>query len=407
MTTSIIAKRFSTVKSSPSMAAKARVDALRAAGKRIVDFTLGEPDFATPDHIVQAGIAALLHGDTKYTASAGTLSLRSAIVEKLARENGLQFSAAQIVVGCGAKQIIFNAFSASLEAGDEVVVPAPYWVSYPDMVAINGGVPVVVQCPESSNFKLTPELLNQSITSRTRWVILNTPNNPTGAVYTRPELEALCEVIKAHPDVWLLTDEIYEHFVYGRTEHISPLKVAPSLAERALVVNGVSKAYAMTGWRIGYGAGPLPLMQTINLLMSQSTTCPSAIGQSAAIAALQGPQECVINAVALFSARRDLMVARLKEIPNISCATPDGAFYLFPSVAGLVGLDDHNGVAIKNDVDVAAFLLEAAGVASIDGSSYGMPNHLRFSFATSAEEIEEGCKRIRAAIASISHPQLV
>lgn len=407
MTTSIVAQRFKLIKSSPSMAAKARVDVLRAAGQRVVDFTIGEPDFATPEHIVQAGIAALMRGDTKYTASSGTPALKSAIVGKLARENGLQFSPTQIVVGCGAKQIIFNAFAASLEAGDEVVIPAPYWVSYPDMVAINGGTPVLVQCPQSTGFKLTPELLEQSITSRTRWLVLNTPNNPTGAVYTGAELEALGAVLQSHPEVWLLTDEIYEHFVYGQARHVSPLKVAPYLAERTLIVNGVSKAYAMTGWRIGYGAGPVPLMQAISLLMSQSTTCPSAIGQCAAIAALQGPQQCVSDAVALFRTRRDLMAGRLQAIPGIGCTVPDGAFYLFPSVAGLLGLADHNGAVMKNDVDVATFLLEAAGVASIDGSSYGMPNHLRLSFATSAGEIEEGCERMLAAVTSLSHPQPV
>jgi aspartate aminotransferase len=399
--TNIIARRFDQIKASPSMGAKAKVEALRTAGRRVVDFTIGEPDFPTPEHVVQAGIAALLQGETRYTAAAGTPALRTAIAGKLARENGLEFSASRIVVGCGAKHIIFNAFAASLEAGDEVIIPAPYWVSYPDMVAINGGTPVIVRCAESIGFKLTPELLEGAITPRTRWLVLNSPNNPTGAVYTRSELEALCAVLKSHPQVWLLTDEIYEHFVYGKTEHISALALAPYLADRTLVVNGVSKAYAMTGWRIGYGAGPLPLMQTLSLLMSQSTTCPSAISQSAAIAALEGPQEGVMDAAALYRIRRDLMLARLKDVPGIHCTVPDGAFYLFPSVAGLVGRNDHHGVAMKSDVDVVNFFLDAAGVASIDGSSYGMPGHVRFSFANSAEEIEEGCRRIRAAVASL------
>lgn len=399
--TNITARRFDLIKASPSMGAKAKVDSLRAAGKRIVDFTIGEPDFATPQHVVQAGIAALLHGQTKYTAAAGTPALRTAIAGKLKRENGLELSPAQIVVGCGAKHIIFNAFAASLEADDEVIIPAPYWVSYPDMVAINGGTPVIVQCDESIGFKLTPQLLEKAITPRARWLVLNSPNNPTGAVYTRAELEALCAVLKSHPRVWLLTDEIYEHFVYGKAEHVSALAVASYLADRTLVVNGVSKAYAMTGWRIGYGAGPSQLMQTLSLLMSQSTTCPSAISQSAAIAALEGPQEGVMDAAALYRIRRDLMLARLKDVPAIHCTVPDGAFYLFPSVAKLVGVKDHHGIEMKSDVDVVNFFLDAAGVASIDGSSYGMPGHVRFSFANSAEEIEEGCERIRAAVASL------
>lgn len=395
---SLLASRLDAVKPSPSMAAKAKVDSLRAAGHRIIDLTLGEPDFATPPHIVQAGIDALLGGKTKYTGSAGTPELRQAICAKLSRENALAFRPSEIIVGNGAKQIIFNAFAATLNEGDEVIVPAPYWVSYPDMVAINGGTPVAVPCHEVDGFKLTPAALQAAITPRTRWLILNTPNNPTGAVYSAQELQALCAVLRLHPQVWLLTDEIYEHFVYGQARHLSPLNVAADLQPRTLIVNGLSKAFAFTGWRIGYGAGPAQLIGAINLLLSQTTTCPSAISQAAAIVALDGPQECVSQASALFETRRDRMVGWLNDIPGITCRVPDGAFYVFPSVAGLIGRQSANGTALASDLDVMLHLLNHAGVASIDGASYGMPGYLRMSFATSLEQIEAGCQAISKAV---------
>lgn len=398
----LLADRLGGVKPSPSMAAKTRVDALRAAGRSVVDFTIGEPDFPTPQHIVDGGVAALLAGQTRYTASSGTPALRQAIADKLQRENGLAFEPGNIVVGNGAKHIIYNAFAATLNEGDEVVVPAPYWVSYPDMVALHGGKAVVVASDASQGFKLTPQALEAALTPRTRWLVLNTPNNPTGAVYTAGELAALGAVLLRHPHVWLLTDEIYEHFVYGGAEHASLSWVVPALAERTLVINGVSKAYAMTGWRIGYGAGPTSLMQAIAMLLSQSTSCPNAMAQAAAVVALNGPQQCVADAVATFGQRRDRLVQRLREVPGLDCVPPAGAFYVFVSVAGLIGRVAPGGGVLSSDVDVMRYFLEHASVATIDGTSYGMPNHLRMSFATSLELIEQGCHFLQDAVRDLS-----
>ncbi|HEX7864644.1 MAG TPA: pyridoxal phosphate-dependent aminotransferase [Variovorax sp.] len=398
----MLAQRLGGVKPSPSMAAKTRVDAMRAAGRRIVDFTIGEPDFPTPRHIVEGGVAALMAGQTRYTASNGTPALRQAIADKLLRENALSYKPENIAVGNGAKHIIYNAFAATLNEGDEVIVPAPYWVSYPDMVALHGGTPVVVPSTAAGGFKLTPSALEAAITPRTRWLVLNTPNNPTGAVYTRDELAALGEVLKRHPQVWLLTDEIYEHFVYGDASHVSPLNVVPELAERTLVINGVSKAYAMTGWRIGYGVGPVPLIKAITMLLSQSTSCPSSVSQAAAVIALDGPQEMVAEAAALFEMRRDRMVQMLQALPGFECAPPDGAFYVFPSVAGLIGRTTPAGGLLSSDIDVVHYLLEHAGVATIDGTSYGMPNHLRMSFATGIDVIEQGCSFLQDAVRDLS-----
>jgi len=400
--TGIVAERFQGIKPSPSMAAKARVEALRARGFTIVDFTLGEPDFATPAHIIDAGIEALKLGQTKYTSSMGTPALRKAIVDKLKRENDLTYDIDQIVVGCGAKQVIFNALCASIEVGDEVIIPAPYWVSYPDMVSINGGVPVIVPCSAQQGFKLRPDQLEASITPLTRWVILNTPNNPTGAVYSQSELNALIQVLRKHKRVWIMTDEIYEHFVYGSAQHQAIVSLAPDLAERSLVINGLSKAFAMTGWRVGYGAGPVKLIKAINLLITQSTTCPNAMSQYAATRALNGSQQCIKEASQLFEERRDLMVTQLNLIPGVQCPPPDGAFYVFPSVEGLVEKKTQEGLMIKDDLDIMNYLLEAAGVATIDGTSYGAPNHLRLSFATTSDLIVDGCNRIRHAILALT-----
>lgn len=402
--TKLLSARLDSVKPSPSMAAKQRVDALRASGRKIVDFTIGEPDFPTPPHIVQAGVNALLGGHTRYTATAGVPALRNAIAEKLAHENGLAYSSDEIVVGCGAKHIIYDALAATLNAGDEVIVPAPYWVSYPDMVALHGGCPIIVPCSADSGFKLAPAALERAITPRTRWLILNSPNNPTGAVYSRRELEGLCAVLARHPRVWLLTDEIYEHFVYGNATHVSPLAVAPELQARTLVVNGMSKAYAMTGWRLGYGAGPLPLIKAITLLLTQSTTCAAGVSQAAAITALEGPQQCVADAASLFGDRRDRMVELLRQVPGVRCMLPEGAFYVFPSVAALLGATTPQGKTLANDFDVMMYFLDEAGVASIDGTSYGMPGYLRMSFATSIEQIEEGCAAIARAASGLQFP---
>lgn len=395
----VVARRLAAVRPSASIAAKARADALRAAGRTIIDFTLGEPDFPTPAHIVQAGMRALQEGHTRYTSSAGTAALRQAIVAKLQRENALTYSETEVVVGCGAKHILFNAFAASLNPGDEVIVPAPYWVSYPEMVAIHGGVPVVLDCPARAGFKLTPAALARAITPRTRWVVLNSPNNPTGAVYTRAELAALGEVLAQHRDVWVMADEIYEHFTYGSATHTSLLNAAPSLKPRVLLVNGVSKAYAMTGWRIGYGAGPAELIAAITLLITQSTTCATAAAQAAAVEALSGPQASVREAAALFEERCARMLSRLQEVDGIECVAPQGAFYVFASVLGLIGRSTPQGKVLRTDTDVAEYLREAAGVVTIAGTSYGLSPFLRFSFATSVDAIEMGCDAMARSIA--------
>ena len=398
----LLASRLASVKPSPSMAAKALVDALRAAGRTVVDFTIGEPDFPTPPHIVAAGVQALTSGQTRYTGSAGIPALRQAIAAKLARENGLSSTPDQVVVGTGAKHVIYNALAATLDEDDELIVPAPYWVSYPDMVALHGGKPVIVTSDERTGFKLVPQALERAITPRTRWLVLNSPNNPTGAVYSADELKALGEVLLRHPHVWLMTDEIYEHFVFAGVRHASLVALVPELASRSLVVNGVSKAYAMTGWRIGYGAGPLPLVKAMTLLLTQSTSCAASMSQVAAIAALEGPQQCVSDGRRLFEQRRDRMVELLNRIPGIRCTPPDGAFYVFASVAGLLGATTPSGKTLSNDADVLMYFTDAAGVAAIDGTSYGLPGHVRLSFATSVEQIEAGCAALARAVDALT-----
>jgi len=390
-----LAARARAIKPSPSMAAKSRVDQLRAQGRDIVDFTVGEPDLPTPAHIVQAGIDALNSGDIRYTASAGSRSLLEAVRAKFQRENGLDYALDELIVGVGAKQLIFTALAATVQAGDEVIIPAPYWVSYPDMVLVNDGTPVVVPCPESDGFKLTPEALERAITPRSKWLLLNTPSNPTGAMYDAAELRALGEVLARHPQVWLMTDEIYEHLAYGEAPHLSPAAAVPALASRCLTINGVSKAYAMTGWRLGYAGGPKALIKAMATLISQSTSCVSAISQSAARTALTADQACVREAAEVFHARRDRIVARLNA--GIRCPQPQGAFYVYPSVAGLLGKRAADGRVLRTDLDVVMFLLDVAGVAVLDGAAYGLSPYLRLSFATSMEHIEEGCRRIREA----------
>ncbi|MGE6918161.1 aminotransferase class I/II-fold pyridoxal phosphate-dependent enzyme [Achromobacter kerstersii] len=399
--TVFLAERARAIKPSPSMAAKTRVDQLRAQGRDIVDFTVGEPDLPTPAHIVQAGIDALNSGDIRYTASAGAKPLLEAVRAKFQRENGLEYGLDQLIVGVGAKQLIFTALAATVQAGDEVIIPAPYWVSYPDMVLVNDGTPVVLACPESDGFKLTPQALEAAITPRTKWVLLNTPSNPTGAMYDAAELRALGEVLARHPHVWLMTDEIYEHLAYGDVRHASPAAVVPALAERTLTINGVSKAYAMTGWRLGYAGGPKALVKAMATLISQSTSCVSAISQQAARVALTADQQCVTDAAAVFHQRRDRIVALLNAVPGIRCPLPQGAFYVYPSVDGLLGKRTPAGHTLQSDLDVVMYLLDEAGVAVLDGAAYGLSPYLRLSFATSMENIEEGCRRIREACAAL------
>jgi len=392
--TVILAERVARLKPSASLAAKQMVADLNAAGRRVIDLTIGEPDLDTPAHIVDAAIAAMKEGDTHYTSTPGTPALRTAIIAKLKRDSGVTVRPENITVGSGAKQLIFEAFAATVEEGVEVIVPAPYWVSYPDMVAVQGGTPVIVPCPEADGFKLTPAALKAAITRRTRWLVLNSPNNPTGAMYSRDEIAALCDVLRDYPQVWVMTDEIYEHIAYDGNEAVTPMAVAPDLADRMLMINGVSKAYAMTGWRVGYAVGPKDLIAAMAKLISQSTTCASSISQAAAAVALSGDQSCVREATAIFRTRRDRMVEILSQAPGLRVTAPDGAFYLYPSVAGLIGCVTPAGKRLETDVDVAFYLLEAANVAVLDGTAYGLSPYLRLSFGTSMAEVEAGAKAI-------------
>lgn len=337
------------------------------------------PDLDTPAHIVEAAIAAMRRGDMHYTVTLGTAALREAICGKLERENGLRYSSDNVLVGCGAKQLIFEAFAATLSKGDEVIVPAPYWVSYPDIVSVNEGTPIIVECGENVALKLTPAALDAAITTRTRWVILNSPNNPTGAVYSRDELKELTAVSRCHPHVWLMTDEIYEHLVYDGQAAVNALQVAPDLADRTLIVNGLSKAYAMTGWRVGYAAGHKNLINAIAKLLGQSTICPSSISQAAAVAALSGDKSCVQQARALYETRRGRMIELLEGTPGLRIGKPDGAFYLYPSVAGLIGRTTSSGRVLKSDLHVAPYLLDTANVAVLDGTSYACPRTIDFA----------------------------
>ncbi|GAB3625952.1 aspartate aminotransferase [Pandoraea terrae] len=399
--TPFLSERIHRIKPSPSMAAKALVDKLRAEGRDIIDFTIGEPDLPTPDHVIEAAIAAMRAGRTKYTGSSGTPELRKAIATKLLRDNQVEFGPQNIVVGAGGKHIIFHALSVTLNPGDEVIIHAPYWVSYPDMVVVNDGVPVVVVGSEPEGFKLTPAALESAITPATKWLILNSPNNPTGAVYSEEEIRALGEVLTRHPHVWLMSDEIYEHFIFDGSKHVSPLAVVPELRERSLIVNGASKGYSMTGWRLGYGAGPATLVNAISKLISQTTTCPSSISQAAAIAAFAGSQASPQHAAKVFAARGKLMAQLLKDAPGMRVTPPSGAFYLYPSVAGMLGKRTPKGKTLNSDMDVVSYFTEEAGVATLDGTAYGVPPHIRLSFAASEDAIREGCKRIVAACVAL------
>lgn len=393
-----ISERLKTIKPSPSIAANELVTTLRAEGKDIVNFTIGEPDFDTPEHIIQAAIAALKNGETHYTSAAGTVALRKAVCEKLARDNGLTYAPNEIVCGSGGKHIIFHAFAATLNKDDEVIIHAPYWVSYPDLAILNEARPVVVEGDEANGFKLTPAQLANSITARTRWVVLNYPNNPTGAVYTAAELAALAAVLRQHPGVLIMLDEIYEHFVYDQYEHTSLAAVAPDLKDRILIINGASKGYAMTGWRLGFAAGPRWLVDAITKLISQTTTCPSSVSQAAAAAAFAGDQRPVKEMLSIYAARRQKIVELLSDVPGIRFTAPAGAFYLFINVGGLIGKTQPNGRVLHSDDDVVEYLLRDAGVATVTGKAYGLSPYLRISFASAIEAIEEGCRRITSAL---------
>ncbi|MGO4404503.1 aspartate transaminase [Bosea sp. RAF48] len=399
-----LSARVSRIKPSPSMMARRRAQELQAQGHDIIDLTTGEPDFDTPAHIQQAANAAMAAGETRYAPVNGTVRLRKAIVAKFARENGVSYALDQIVVSSGAKQVIFNALAATIGKGDEVVIPTPYWVSYPDMVLACDGTPVTVACGENAGFKLTAAALEGAITPRTRWLILNTPSNPTGAFYAAAEMTALTEVLKRHPQVALMTDDIYEHIRFDDGEPVCPIAIAPELRERTLLVNGVSKTYAMTGFRIGYGAGPKALVEAMNVIQSQTTSGAASMCMAAAAAALEGDQSFVEEARAAYRQRRDRAVELLDAIDGMSCLKPDGAFYVYPSCAGLIGRRRGDGRVLQSDLDVALYFLEAAGVAVLDGSAYGLSPYLRLSIATSLATIEDACARLKRASEALQRP---
>ena len=397
MNNAFLSRRVLSIAPSPSIAANALAAQLRAEGKDIVNFTVGEPDLNTPTHIIEAARKAMESGDTHYTNTLGSPALRNAIVAKLARDNGLAYSLEEVVAASGGKQVIFEALAATLNPEDEVIVHTPYWVSYPDITRLNGGTPVVIHGHEGNGFKLTPAQLEHSITPRTKWVILNSPNNPSGAVYTSAELQALAQVLRDHPQVLIMADEIYEHFVYRDEPCTSFPAAAPDLKGRILIVNGASKGYAMTGWRLGFGAGPKWLISAIGKLLSQSTTCPSSISQAAAVAAFTGDQTPVKAMAKLYKGRRDIMQVALEGVCGLTYTVPDGAFYLFVNVKGLLGKTPPGGQELKTDGDVVKYWLEDAGVATVAGEAYGISPYVRLSFASSEAVIQDGCARIRRA----------
>ena len=397
-----LSQTLNRIKPSPTVAISNRAMELRAEGKDVIGLSVGEPDFDTPVHIREAAKAAIDAGATRYTAVDGTPALKRAICAKFKRENGLDYQPGQISVGAGGKQILFNAFLASLDPGDEVVFAAPYWVSYPDMVLMGGGTPVAVATGIDSGFKMSAADLEAALTPRTKWVVINSPSNPSGGAYTAAELRALTDVIKRRPDVWVMSDDIYEHLVYDGFEFFTPAQLEPELYDRTLTINGVSKAYAMTGWRIGYGAGPVELIKAMATIQSQSTTNPSSVSQAAAVAALEGPQDFLEGWRESFRSRRDLVVGMLNQARGIRCASPEGAFYVYPSVAEAIGRTTPTGKVIASDTDFAAYLLEAEGVAIVPGAAFGLEPYFRISYAASTETLTEACERIQRACAGLS-----
>ncbi len=390
-----LADALGRIKPSATIAVTNKARELKAAGRDVIGLGAGEPDFDTPDNIKEAAVRAIREGKTKYTAVDGIPELKEAIVAKFRRENGLDYAASQVTVGTGGKQVLFNALMATLNPGDEVIVPAPYWVSYPEMVALFGGVPVPVEGPASTGYKINPEALEAAITPKTKWLIFNSPSNPSGAAYTRAELKGLTDVLMKHPHVWIMTDDMYEHLVYDDFEFTTPAQVEPGLYDRTLTVNGVSKAYAMTGWRIGYGAGPASLVKAMGTIQSQSTSNPCSISQYASVEALNGPQDFIPRNAEIFKGRRDLVVSMLNQANGIKCPTPEGAFYVYPSCAGTIGKTSAGGAKIATDEDFVTALLEEEGVAVVQGSAFGLAPYFRISYATSTEALEEACTRIQ------------
>jgi aspartate aminotransferase len=398
----LIAHALERVKPSPTMAITSKARELKAAGFDVIGLGAGEPDFDTPDNVKQAAIAAIQRGETKYTAVDGIPELKRAIVSKFERENDLAYKPAEITVGSGGKQVLYNALLATLNPDDEVIVPSPYWVSYPDIVLLAGATPVVVETKLKDGFKLSPKALAASITPRTKWFIFNSPSNPTGAAYTREEIKALTDVLLKHENVWVLSDDIYEHLVYDGFAFSTPAQVEPKLKGRTLTLNGVSKAYSMTGWRIGYAGGPEPLIKAIATLQSQSTSNPCSISQWASVEALEGPQDFLKRWVASFQDRRDLVVSMLNQAKGISCPTPEGAFYVYPSCAGIIGRTSRDGKKIETDEDFATALLQEEGVAVVHGAAFGLSPFFRISYATGIEALEEACRRIQRFCANVT-----
>ncbi len=399
---SILAKRLAAVKPSPTVASTAKAQELKASGLDVIGLGAGEPDFDTPQHIKDAGKAAIDRGETKYTPPNGTPALRKSIVGKFKRENGLDYKPEQVTLGVGGKQVIFNAFLATVQEGDEVIVPSPYWVSYPDIVLLCGGTPVFVPCGENSRFKLTPEALAEAITPKTKWLVLNSPSNPTGAAYTEAELRALAAVLLKHPHVWVMTDDMYEHLTYDGFKFSTIAQLEPKLLDRTLTMNGVSKAYSMTGWRMGYACGPVELIKAMNMLQSQSATHPSSITQAATVAALDGSLDFLVERNEAFKRRRDLVVKMLNEAKGISCLVPEGAFYVYPSCAGAIGKTTPKGRKINTDTDFVEALLDEALVATVQGTAFGLSPYLRISYATSDKVLVEACTRIQKFCASLT-----
>jgi aspartate aminotransferase len=396
-----ISQAMKRIKPSPTIAMTDLARTLKAQGRDIISLSVGEPDFDTPQNIKEAAIAAIRRGETKYTAVDGIPELKAAIAAKFKRENALDYKASQISVGAGGKQVLFNALLATVDPGDEVIIGAPYWVSYPDIVNFCGGVPMIVPMRVENGFKMQPEDLARAITPKTKWLILNSPSNPTGAAYTAADIKKLTDVLVKHPHVWILTDDMYEHLVYDDFEFATPAAVEPMLYDRTLTLNGVSKTYCMTGWRIGYAAGPEALIKAMGSLQSQSTTNPSAISQWAAVEALNGPQDFIARNNKVFKERRDLVVAMLNQTRGLKCPTPEGAFYVYPSCAELIGKRTSDGVTIDNDETFAKQLLNAEGVALVHGGAFGSSPAFRISYATANAVLEDACERIQRFCASL------
>jgi aspartate aminotransferase len=396
-----LADRLSRIKPSQTLAMTKRAIEMKAAGRDVISFSAGEPDFDTPKNIQEAAIAAMRRGETRYTPVDGTPELKRAVIAKFKKENGLDYKPEQIIVSTGGKQVLFNALMATVNEGDEVVIPAPYWVSYPEIVSLAEGTPIEVPCPENNGFKLLPEDLDAAITPKTKWLILNAPSNPTGAAYTAKELRRLADVLLRHPQVWVLTDDMYEHLVYDGFEFATIAQVEPKLYPRTLTLNGVSKAYCMTGWRIGFAGGPAELIKAMSTLQSQSTSNASSISQAASVEALSGPKDFIPKHNASFKERRDLVVGMLNRAPGLRCPRPEGAFYVYPSCAGVIGKRTPKGKVIETDTDFVEYLLEAEGVAVVQGVAFGLSPHFRLSYAASTESLREGCTRIQRACTAL------